>query len=150
MFFTPSRGRLFVFHGHYGVGKTHAAKALVRWVNECNMKFPLDGRKLVDAWFYKWPEVIDGFKSGNWDTTDAMMHHTLTVIDDIGAEHDPSKFGLDKLCQILSHRENRWTIVTTNVPPESWAERFDRRIESRLIRNATLVDLTEAKDYSTI
>lgn len=58
----------------------------------------------------------------------------LVIIDDVGSENDPWKVCADKFCQILSRREKKFTVVTTNVKPEEWTERFDGRINDRLMR----------------
>jgi hypothetical protein len=42
------------------------------------------------------------------------------IIDDLGAGHDPSGVGTDKLCQVLSRREEMWTLITTNIMPVAW------------------------------
>lgn len=151
----PSRGRLTVLHGRNGSGKTHFAQALVRWLTTVSIRLPLDHKEngaigLADAWMFRWPEVLDSLKSGDWDITEDMKSPTLLVLDDIGAGHDPSKMGVDKLCQVLSRREHRWTIITTNFMPRDWPERLDQRVASRLLRNSVIVDLSRVPDYSTI
>lgn len=151
----PGRGRLVVLVGEYGTGKTHCAKSMVRWFNAVAHKLPMDARSsdsyaVPDAWFYRWPEFVDGLKGGDWAATEAATAHTFTVFDDVGAEHDPSRVGLDKLCQVLSKRERRWTMVTTNVLPKLWSAKFDERVASRLIRNSTIIRLDNVPDFSTV
>ena len=71
----------------------------------------------------------------------------LVVIDDVGSENDPWKVCADKFCQILSRREKKFTVVTTNVTPEQWTERFDGRINDRLMRSSVVNQLS-AESYS--
>jgi len=54
---------------------------------------------------------------------------------------------VDKLCQILSLREKRWTLVTTNVKPSEWVEKFDLRTASRFTRSSTIIDLSGVPEY---
>lgn len=65
----------------------------------------------------------------------------LVIIDDVGSENDPWKVCADRFCQILSRREKRFTVITTNVKPEQWAERFDGRISDRLMRSSVVVSI---------
>ena len=79
-----------------------------------------------------------------------LFSATLLILDEIGGGHDPTGFGVDKLCELLSAREQKWTIVTTNITPAAWPQIFDRRITSRFFRNSTIVDLTGVPDFSLI
>jgi DNA replication protein DnaC len=147
----PGQGSLLLLVGHNGVGKTHVARALVNWANAAASKLPMvacgERMKTADAWFYSWPESVDSMKSGGWDIVEDMSGHALTVLDDVGAEHDPSRVAVEKFCQVLSRRERRWTIVTTNVAPALWPTRFDQRIASRFLRHAQMIDLSQEKDF---
>ena len=96
---------------------------------------------------WSWPELLDAFKNGDWSIVESLKDCALLILDELGGGHDPSFVGVDKLCQVLSRRENKWTIVTTNIPPASWPEKFDLRIASRLMGNSTLVDLSGVPDY---
>ena len=89
----------------------------------------------------RWPEATDGFKAGEYGCIEEAINAGLLIIDDVGAEHDPSRNGTDKLCQVLSRREKRFTLLTTNIKPEAWAERFDVRIADRLLRNSVVLNL---------
>lgn len=56
----------------------------------------------------------------------------LLVIDDVATEMDPSKM-CAALIEALDHRKQRRTLITTNLGPEAWAQRFqDPRLHSRL------------------
>ena len=106
-------------------------------------------RKL-DGIFWHYPDLLDTFKRGGWDVVADMFETCFLAIDEIGGGHDPSRIGVDKLCQILTRREHRWTIVTTNYPQAAWEETFDRRVASRLFRNATQLDLSDVPDFATL
>lgn len=102
--------------------------------------------KIADAVFAHWPTVVDGFKTGQWDLTD-LFNASLLVIDDIGAEHDPSKVGIEKLYMLLERRAAMWTIITTNIVPDLWEQRFERRIADRFFRNFYHIDLTDVPSF---
>lgn len=99
--------------------------------------------------YVSWPAIVDGFKNQEWQILEDLQASSLLVIDDIGAEHDPSKIGLEKLYILLSRREHRWNIITTNVQPKFWPEKFEQRISSRLFRNAEHIDMSQVPDFST-
>lgn len=81
---------------------------------------------------------------------DDAFENDLVILDDIGAETDQYKSGIpnDKLCQILSRREKRFTVVTTNIAPQNWMERFDGRINDRLCRNSVILDISGVPSYA--
>lgn len=149
----PTRGYRLVIHGNNGSGKSHTSRAVVNWAcrNAINMPLVLSDDnlscRLSTAEFHNWPQFVDTLKSGKWDMVEEMMHVNLLALDDIGAEHDPSKMGVEKLYLLLERRERNWTILTTNVRPEEWENRFERRISSRLLRNSRIVALDEVPDF---
>jgi DNA replication protein DnaC len=75
---------------------------------------------------------------------------SLLALDDVGAETDRHHVGTGKLCQILSRRERRFTIVTTNIQPDFWEVKFDRRVSDRFLRNSIVVDLSAVPSYGTL
>lgn len=150
---TPSYGITVVIHGENGCGKSHIAKKIAYWAERIALKIPMvnteSGVGLASVSFFNWPEVVDGFKRDQWTIVDDMIESTMLILDDIGAEHDPSRVGIEKLYVVLNRREYKWNIITTNVIPALWDEKFERRIASRLFRNAKHIDLSQVPDYST-
>ena len=148
----PTEGRLLILAGTNGTGKTHCAEAVRRWVQLVGhgKQFILRANHIshLDCRFWHWPHLLDVLKEGGWDAIDDMFEVSLLIIDDLGGGHDPSGVGVDKLCQVLSRRENMWTLITTNIVPAAWQEQFDRRVASRFLRNSTLVDLTNVPDFN--
>jgi DNA replication protein DnaC len=150
----PSQGETIVIFGENGCGKTHIAKRIFYWANRIAMNLPQailreDEFGPPSVVIANWPRIVDGFKRDQWAAVDDLESSTMTIIDDIGAEHDPSRIGVEKLYMLLSRREFKWNIVTTNVSPGAWDEKFERRIASRLFRNAQHIDLSQVPDYST-
>lgn len=154
MWQAPMRGRMLLLFGENGAGKTHTAESVHRWVSSVGHGktwFPTPGvRAQLQSLFWRWPALLDELKAGNWDLVDDCMNAPCLIIDELGGGHDPSGVGVDKLCQILSRRENMWTLITTNVTADAWETKFDRRVASRFFRNSTHVDLSDVPDYSTV
>lgn len=146
-----------VIYGNNGTGKTHIAEKIYHWAKLASSTLksvpdPNNGAtafKNPDAMFIHWPTFLDELKSGAWEMIEDLERASLLILDDVGAAYDPSRVGLDKLCRILSKRERKWTLVTTNLGPDSWEEAFDRRAASRFFRNAIHVDLSNVPDFCT-
>jgi DNA replication protein DnaC len=147
----PTRGYRMLIHGNNGAGKSHTAKAIRNWANRVAINLPLVSEdmecRLATSEFYNWPMVVERLKSGEWELIEEMIPVNLLVIDDLGAEHDPSKVGMEKFYLLLERREFKWTVITTNVSPASWESKFERRISSRFLRNCKHVALDEVPDF---
>lgn len=148
----PTPG-LLVLAGESNCGKTHTAKRIRDYTYAAAMTAFDAGRwdrgaRIPDSFYCSWPEATDRFKEGIYSDVESLNATDLAIIDDIGAEHDPSKNATDKLCQILSRRERKFTVITTNIKPEDWPNKFDTRIADRLLRNSELVDLFGLTSYA--
>lgn len=143
---------LVVLYGEPGCGKTHLGRKMVNWAHR--ESFGLWERKVLkntlSVLSVNWPAVCDSFKEGFYGIVDDLIRDDFVFIDDIGAEHDPSKNATDKLCQVLSRRESKWTLITTNLAPSAWAEKWDSRVADRLLRRSTIVDMSKVPSYATI
>lgn len=151
---SPAFGETIVIYGENGCGKTHIARRVTEWANHVSLNLPLVavdvGLGCPECVFAHWPSIVDGFKAQQFKVMDDLSEAALLVIDDIGAEHDPSGFGREQLYLLLSRREKRNNLVTTNFPPSQWPDMLERRIASRLFRNSTHIDLSQVPDYSTV
>lgn len=143
---------LLVITGLPGCGKTHTLEKLATFARAA----------AVPAWeqrkwragppsiaFLRWPEMMVSISEGYELMVQDACDAGLLLLDDIGAENDPWKKGADRLCQILSRREEKFSIITTNVESSAWAKVFDRRIADRLCRQSVIVDLHEVPSYAT-
>lgn len=157
----PSRqGGCYVLYGHNGCGKSHIANRMKDLFDSLRLNigpvnhpanFEKESEvKIPDGLFIHWPKAVDGMKSDQWLVFQNAEIEYFVVLDDIGAEHDPSGAGLEKLYLILNRREFKRTLITTNYPPEQWESKFEKRIASRLFRHSTRINLSEVPDYSTI
>lgn len=142
---------LVVLCGEPGCGKTRLLEKMVAWARRESFGLWERGvmKKPLSVLSISWPAVCDGFKQGYYGITEDLMRDDFVAIDDIGAENDPSQNAADKLCQILSRRESKWTLITTNIAPSAWAKRFDARIEDRLLRRSTVVDMSLVPSFAT-
>lgn len=155
----PKTGRLIIIYGPNGCGKTMAIRCLKSWFDVIRIKIgPVavvsdEGHAeavLPNCCYRMWPAVVKGFKQEQFLIVDHLMNEFLTIIDDVGAEHDPSRFGLEELYLIMSRRESKFTIITTNIQPADWENKFERRIASRMMRNSTIIDLSEVSDFNAL
>jgi DNA replication protein DnaC len=146
------RPGMLVLAGDVRCGKTHTAKAIWHFCqNSAWNAFTVAKRPNVPAvTFVRWSEVADGFKDGRYGIVEDLSRDSLVIIDDLGAEHDPSRNAVNKLCQILSRRENLFTVVTTNIAPENWPSTFDARVADRLLRNSEVYELFDVPNYGAI
>jgi len=144
---------LLVIVGDYGSGKTHVANKIHNFAVKAAFNAYSDGKwgsvSVPSAMKFSWPEECVRFNEKNFSTLEDMTKAELVVLDDIGAENDPWKICADKLCQVLSRREFMFTVVTTNIQPQHWAEKFDGRINDRLLRNSKVVDITGVGSFAT-
>lgn len=106
--------------------------------------------KIPDTHFISWPRISDSFYKGEFGIVDDMLETDLLFLDDLGAERDPKLLAQDKLCQVLSKRERKHTVVTTNIQPQHWIERWEERIADRLLRNSVVIDLTEVPSFAVM
>lgn len=145
--------RLLVLGGVCGTGKTHVARALVRYFNSVAVTNWQRGRwaahSVPSAAFVEWPELAEAEPSHNSSSWQEAATADLLVLDDVGAEADRFKSGLPvaNLARMLNARERRWTCITANFPPSTWAERFDKRVADRLHRGAILQEIKHAPSY---
>lgn len=133
-----------VICGNSGTGKTHTAFSLYRWARNYSGRVGA----VVDC--FSWPEACESIAEGFYGVVHDMIAADFLVLDDIGAETDKYKSGimLDKLCQVLSRREQEFTVITTNIGMENWESKLDVRVTDRLIRNSVVVDLSGVPSYS--
>ena len=143
---------LLVIVGVYGNGKTHTAKAIHRFCATAAVSAfetqKWGESKFPSACYIAWPEAADAFAEKQFGLMQDAFENDLVILDDIGAENDPWKICKDKLCQILSRRERKFTVVTTNISPTNWETQFDGRINDRLLRNSIIVDISSVPSFA--
>lgn len=156
--FRHKRPRRLVLTGQSGCGKTDLAKSLFRYANAASMLSWERGhwRSTPGCSFLLWQEVCDRLEDSKASMVDILsdaIHETLLIVDDIGAESDRFKSGkgTDALGYLLTRRQDAgFTMLTTNVPSSGWGARWDSRVEDRLLRDSTVIDMGECPSWSSI
>jgi DNA replication protein DnaC len=128
---------LLVIVGNPSTGKSRIVRAICEWA------------RLVepDSMFLHWPHVATRIYQKDYSLVTRATGAPLAGIDDLGAEHDPFKNAADHACQLLSAREKKPTVLTTNIDPANWHEFFGHRIAERLLRNSQVVHLIGVPSY---
>jgi DNA replication protein DnaC len=143
---------MLLVHGENGTGKTRCRKGIERWYWKAGRTALFVPRadlvRVPELQSWSWPNLLDHLKEGGWGIVEDLCKCELLLIDELGGGYDPSFIGVDKLCQILSARENKWTMIVTNIRPDAMESTFDRRVASRIMRNSTIVDLSDVPDYN--
>lgn len=148
------KNSLLVLVGDTGTCKTHVAEKIFKFCSAATTK-AFDGGKFgrsskPSAMMIPWPLTVSKFSDraiANRIVEDALSA-TLRVIDDIGAEKDSWGDAPDRLCQILSRSDEKFTVITTNIEPKDWATKFDNRISDRLLRNSVIKSLKGVPSYA--
>lgn len=129
--------RWLTFWGRSGTGKTMLARILY-------------GKHPGKAHWLDWVKFCRLFQQQDASIANRIhraIESPLLVVDDIGAEHlTPGTVG--QLHGLLQSRLGKWTVITSNLSPESWEEK-DARIGSRLIRGLNRHVSCQTLDFST-
>jgi DNA replication protein DnaC len=145
---------VIIFAGESGCGKTHIIQAIQIFCMAAAMRAFTAGKwgttQVPSIVYYSWPEICVEFNAKNYSAAEDAAAASLLILDDIGAENDPWGICKDKLCQILSRREFKFTAITTNIKPEAWSEKFDARIEDRLLRGSVIKSLFGVESYAVV
>ena len=136
--------------GPSGTGKTFLARMIYQIAIQ-NLR-SYEGR---DGWpharlirWVNWRKFCDLVRSGDYTRTEYVIEPWMAVLDDVGAEYDPSGFLTSKLDRVINERLRRWTVVTCNLSLEEISEKLDRRIASRMIRDGNKVIEVNATDFA--
>lgn len=141
--------------GNTGVGKSHLAMALLRSLNE------LDDRKVsclfadVDEMLRRIRDSFSNHESKYTEqyVTDLLGNVDYLVLDDLGAETgdiETEKRASDYTSRILrgiiNARQNKSTIITTNLNRSKLEDMYDKKLVSRLMKNTYLINFVETTD----
>ena len=136
--------------GTCGTGKTHCAVRL--WDLRHHLSWT---RTLYDGHIVYWPRFVVQLRErvregvGCGEFLD-MGHWPLLVLDDIGAERDPTGFATEHLNLLLGMRVGKWTVLTSNLALDQLAK-IDDRIASRMVRERgnIVVEMRGTRDFGT-
>lgn len=154
-FFNNNRkagGMLFVMTGRNGNGKTTICKRVAKWAGRVSIEAYERGHwthQPPSVHFAYWPEVTDECKSLRFEIIEDLKSQDLVILDDVGSEQDTAnRMMVEKLLQILSNRERKFTLISMNVPLNQWASVFERRVVDRMMRNHPVIFDLKMKSYS--
>ena len=143
------------FAGDPGVGKSHLGMSILRNLNESGEKDKSCLFISVDEMFLR---IRDSFDNKDSRYTEHYFAKLLTdvdylVLDDLGTEtggsgtkKTASDFVMRVLYAITNGRQNKSTIVTTNLTREELEKMYDRKLVSRLMKNIFVINFEETTD----
>ena len=144
-----NKPRWLTFYGGSGTGKSYLSKLMYD-------RFHSHLYKIYDEDQY--PIFREGrfypsYMIANMAREQADMNEPscfdLVVIDDLGAEYvADSGFITAKWIELFDRRMGKWTIINTNMSLDEIAEKYDRRISSRMIRDGNVAVDCSTMDYS--
>lgn len=149
-----------VFAGNPGTGKSHLAMSILRAVNENSDPWKSCLFLAFDEWLLSIRSTYSK-KNISFEDEQSILDRTAAVdflvLDDIGAE--TGYIGSDKkatdftqrmLYGLLNRRQDKSTIITTNLNSDHMSEMYDGKIISRMYRGVekerTLITFVEADD----
>lgn len=135
-----------------GTGKTTLAKSVWTQFMEQNrfvLKLDVPQQRIFGntAHFCNWRNYCSGVRQGSFGVIDDLCSEWFVILDDVGSEHDPNGFIASTLDRILNSRQNKWTMITSNLSLEHFSQ-IDPRVASRMIRNGSVVIECGAIDYN--
>lgn len=143
--FDQGKPRWLSLIGNSGTGKTFLAEKVFRSAS-CTPGLTAHRELINPVMKVFWPKLLSQLRDGDYYRIRDLSDANFVFIDEIAVEHDPSGFGKDKLCELLSSRVNKWTVLTSNLTLEKLAQ-IDTRISSRMIRGGSVVVETNAMDF---
>lgn len=156
--------------GPSGAGKTHLAERLDEWMRRygpgmydrhhrakidpthqdylAGYIYAQEGRVLV-----KWGTLIEEARGRDFHRYNRACKDYYKVIDDLGANcanasGDITPFAVQTIAEVLERRLRRWTVITSNFTRKQFAEKFDVRISSRLMRGNNVIVESKVRDYA--
>ena len=100
---------------------------------QTSVKLHGDNVSLYDFYAATTSQLADTFRQYGYNSYAEKAD--LLFVDDIGAEKDTTGFVKGKLCELLSRRLGKWTLLTSNLTLTDMGENYDNRISSRIIRD---------------
>jgi DNA replication protein DnaC len=128
-------GKALMLSGGPGVGKTHVAKAIYRYVSSFGPDIcRLHGDKHPTPLWLDWPRVAELEKQDQFeDVLYEVERCRVLFLDDIGSESDRFRSGTaaSRLRVILSRSERKWVLATTNLTRAALDKNYDSRVADR-------------------
>lgn len=141
-----------LFQGLYGLGKSHLAHSVAtELMNKGYTVIFIDVPQLLQMF----RENIRNKQFDEGQILKAISEASCVILDDLGAEYikkgeGHESWAVDKLFQVLTLRNNKPKIITTNYKPEGLKEKYGvlagGRIVSRMMMGTKPIKLN-GKDY---
>lgn len=141
------KGEVFntLFTGKAGTGKSHLAKAILEAVNEHSNPYRSCLFLSLSDFILEIRNTFGNNDRNNHDTEQSMIEYIasvdLLVIDDLGAEtgfigteKTASDFTQRVIYNLMNKRQDKSTIITTNLNSNQTSNMYDSKIISRLYR----------------
>lgn len=135
------------FVGTSGTGKTFLSESIYAVAKKMCPHLTIHRELVSGVYKYFWPRLVTKLREGEYWIVEDLAMANFVFLDEIAVEHDPSGFAKDKLCELLSRRVGKWTLLTSNLSLEKLGE-MDARIPSRMIRDGSVVVDCSTQDYS--
>lgn len=141
------------FLGTSGAGKTYLARRIWKWFKRSPLftaTVDPETREIqYPGEWCDWPELA-GELLGNqgYAQLNDLKSEKFVVLDEIGADRDPSGHVRDCLARVLSARVGMWTIMTSNKSLGEIQRDIDTRISSRMLRDGSLVVDVDVTDFA--
>lgn len=145
--------RWLSFLGTSGSGKTHLARKVWSWFkgsSHFQAEVNLETKEIYypGSWIF-WPNMASELLSNSgYGRLEDLQTEKLVVLDEIGADRDPSGHVRDCLSRLLSSRVGKWTILTSNKGLGDIERDIDARISSRIVRDENMVVDVDVADYA--
>lgn len=154
-------GEIFntVLTGNAGAGKSHLAMSIAQAVNDHSKPYKSVLFLSIDEWLL-W--IRSTYSDSNLSTEDEKSildktaNNDLLVLDDLGAEtgfigtkKTASDFTQRMLYGLMNRRQDKSTIITTNLNSVQIANMYDQKVISRLYRGVSknsIISFKETKD----
>jgi DNA replication protein DnaC len=135
------KGNLLLI-GTTGTGKTHISTAIAKSVIEQGYSVLYDSaQNIISA--YEDDRFRSGYGQGE-HKSDKYTECDLLIIDDLGTEYS-TPFSISSMYNLINTRQNRGlsTIISTNLPFDALAKKYEDRIFSRIIgRDSKILNFT--------
>ena len=135
----PKFHSMLIISGPVGCGKTTICRRLFRG---------LQRELLCENEWTTGPDLCTAAGACDERLLEDCQNTRLLGIDDLGAEVDQFGRFAGRLGTLLSTRERRPTIITTNVPSSKWGSRWDERVQDRMLRNSLIFEFKATRSYT--
>lgn len=125
--------------GTTGTGKTHLAKIVMRqFIDQNRFDAPFDSGYNVKygnrgTWI-NWRTFCASIRSGAYDLIEDVCKDWFVILDDVGSERDSTGFIAEAIDRIFNQRQNKWTMITSNLTLQDFANKVDVRVSDRMLR----------------